>query len=295
MVLLICGFEPYCGGDAEPTVTTTIPQTSGMSSALGTSGSDIPMTGDPTTGVSHTTGHEPLDDHAPCDRYLACLAATSAAALPAAQMGYGEDGTCWDGDAGAAELCREACRTGLAQLHDDNMDEPACTPCGVDGECAIDEVCVMAGVCVAHCDDGQPAGACACREDDDCGPEAACADEMCGPASCGDGVVQQGELCDGQEGCDAGCLGPIECTPLFNFGCADGFRCTLQGNCEEGQGGMGMAGDMCAPSGCDAGFVCHDDTKCHPYCAVGGAPCIDGGTCLASGAEPPLDYLGICF
>jgi hypothetical protein len=299
-VVVAALFLVQCGGADQGSSAT---DTSGMSTGNTTQGSsaEAGATGSVTTTDDPTTdsGGEPVDGHAPCDRYLACVAATTPDALPGAQQGYGEDGTCWQGSAEAAAQCREACRVGLTQLNMMSPDEPECTPCGVDDDCDVagNELCSSAGKCVPRCVKGEPALECVCRDGGDCREGEECAEDRCGGAICGDGLVQRGEICDGQEGCDADCAGPLECTPLFNVGCMEGLACNEGGSCAEGYPEGPGRGKSCFDEFlCPGGFFCTEqDFLCHRYCAVGGDPCDDGEYCVALELDPPLDYIGACF
>ncbi len=288
------GFLLHCsGGDGASTMTEASIGAS-TPDPSGTSGTD-PSDSGSSEGIPTTGSGEPVDERAPCQRYVACVAATTPTELPAAQMGYGEDGSCWAGSAEMAAQCRAACRAGLAQLHEANQDEPACIPCEGDGDCdgAGGDVCSGAGDCVSRCVNGEPVGECECRIDGDCDEFSKCTDGVCGPAKCGDGVVQQGEHCDGQMHCDADCKGPLECTPLFNVGCPEFLRCTEFGYCDDNATPAGL-GEPCINGNCAGGFWCSYDDLCHQFCAIGGDPCLDGTECVLIGLDPPLDYLGRC-
>ncbi len=217
----------------------------------------------PTSGGASTDGETGGGaSHAVCDRYLACIAATIPEALPAAQQGYAENGTCWQAGVDAAQLCITACRTGLEKTHELYPDEPACSECALDDECdaGSGEVCASAGVCVALCVDQLPGG-CVCRVDADCGAEHVCVEEACQTSlTCGDGKVGADEICDGQDGCDADCAGPLQCNPLTNLGCSAGQVCHIDGTCKDVPGALPGAGEACQyqpkQATCAVGHVC---------------------------------------
>lgn len=249
--------------------------------------------------------------HAVCDRYLACIAATTPAALPAAQMGYAENGTCWQAGTDAADLCLGACRVGLMQYHDLYPGEPACEPCAADDECdaAAGEVCSSAHTCVPLCVDELPGG-CLCRVDGDCVGDHVCVDEDCRTSlTCGDGKVDASEICDGQVGCNAGCDGPPECSPVTNLGCAAGQICHIDGACMDAPGDLPGNGEECMniPSKvtCAAGYVCESgyydpdcgfDACCKALCNFQGPDDCPVGTYCNPGLDliPQFAYIGIC-
>ncbi len=86
-----------------------------------------------------------------CELYLDCLSVAAPSELPAAQAGFGPDGTCWQGSPETAEQCLEACRAGLDQLQQVFPDEPMCG--GTPGETVyvIEIQPIFTANCTAGC------------------------------------------------------------------------------------------------------------------------------------------------
>lgn len=76
--------------------------------------------------VEDTAGGDGLPVTQACQDYLDCVAAVDAATLGTLLTSYGEGGTCWTTGQDAADVCDQACQTGLDQLHDQNPTEAAC-------------------------------------------------------------------------------------------------------------------------------------------------------------------------
>lgn len=280
--------------------TTTAPQDSETTPT----GGGASMGGETAGGASHAI----------CERYLGCLAVTVPEALPAAQQGYADNGTCWQAGVDAAEQCLMACRIGLAQTHDLYPDEPACSECAHDEECdaGAGEVCASAGVCAVLCVDELPWG-CVCRGDADCAGDHVCVEEACKTSlTCGDGKVGADEICDGQDGCDADCAGPLQCNPLTNLGCAAGQVCHIDGACKDAPGALPGAGEACQyqpnKATCAVGHVCEMDYYYQQDCAYDGC-CVQlcnladdeydcpGDQYCTPGSEmlPELAFVGFCL
>lgn len=300
--------------DKDPSQTST--------SGVLTEGSGDPTGTSPTEGETGSGETGSGGQHAPCERYLLCLAATTPEVLPNAQAGFGESGTCWQGTPAEAAQCVEGCRAGLAQTHAQYPDEPACLPCAFDDECAAGQLCGVAGECVTRCVDGEP-DPCECKIDTDCGDNEQCAARTCTlKMVCGDGIVEAGEVCDGQAGCDGDCQGPAACTPYANTGCPTGQACQVVDGtpaCVDLPADYAGPGMPCGDQGysdtygytdydtdsdpaiiaCAGGLWCgpcgdyYSDECCQPYCAVDGEPCMDG-PCVPLGLPAPFDYLGVC-
>lgn len=263
VVLLFVGWGAGCGGGGGP-----------GASGGSTGGSEA--TGGET--ATPTTGGEEVD-HGECDHYLACIAATTPAALPGAAMGFGADGTCWQGGANEVMLCRDACATGLAQTRELFPDAVECRDCAGDADCAADELCNR-GDCVA---DG---------------------------VYCGNGRVEDGESCDRSPGCSDSCDG-APCAPLTGDGCSGDEKCVVadsQVGCSKDHGTVpidGNCGDLFVA--CKPGLTCGDpgnpdDAYCAALCdRYGETPCPSGGACVgyakATGYTLPaiFDYIGVCL
>jgi hypothetical protein len=108
---------------------------------------------------------------ATCERYVACVAATSPATLEQVQEQYGDGGACWEDD-DLADACVTGCRDALVEAHLASPDEPLCDACTVDAECVEAGLgrCV-AGSCVACVDDADCTDPLAAT----CGDDNACA------------------------------------------------------------------------------------------------------------------------
>jgi hypothetical protein len=257
-------------------------------------------TGDETSETNSPSSSEAGSDtgtsemHAICDQYLACIAATTPEALPPAQMGFGSDGTCWQGDAAAAQVCLDACQTGLEQYNKAYPEEPKCALCEAHSECdmAAGELCHLG---------------------------------RCTVTTCGDGIVDAMEICDSQPGCDADCQGPSECNPFTNYGCFSPMQCIVElqvimgsprgvSNCSQFMGWTPEGDDCSSADGilCAQGLDCakpsqlpacaEPDGCCTRLCDLGLAePCPAGTACVPYGGwfdlelVPELSYLGICL
>ena len=202
--------------------------------------------------------------------------------------------TCTDGNectldtkTGSAENCNVACNH--QSITECAMDD-GCCPAGCnannDDDCSVScgndvtepgETCD--GDCATNCKDGNACTidtmtgsnencnvACAhqvittCSMGDGCCPTGCDAnvDDDCSP-SCGNGVTEDGETCDGD--CIAKCTDGNACTVDNKLGSAEGCNvtCTFQeiNGC--------VMGDKCCPTGCDANV----DDDCSPSCGNG--------------------------
>jgi len=279
-----------CGSDSDP--LDSIGATANTSGPVsGPSSNDPSGPSDPTggttggseTGTGTTTDADPTTTGGTepgreiCDDYLDCLAATVPEMLPSAQMGFGPMGTCWEGSPESIQQCIDACAGALDTLHMTYPDEPACAECEDSPDCPVGERCT--------------AGA-------------------CNPPMCGDGIVDDGEICDDPENGCADCMG-ANCNPFTNQGCAGENSCQLvfaepaftlctpsdplpEGSpCPMLQDYCGL-GNICAP----AEFVpgCAVNACCAPLCKLQEADtCPDGLVCTASFADSALgNYVGLC-
>ncbi len=213
-----------------------------------------------------------------CDRYIACVAATSPAGLPAAQQGFGPDAPCWTLGQMEIDACLMVCGGGLIQNHTVFPGAPECYLCRDDSECntSAGEVCYK-GDCTL------------------------------GP--CGDGIVQSNELCDGAQKCDDDCQGGATCSPLTGVGCDEEHYCgmsySLGAQCFKKPNSCSEKPEETCPNGMfcdfdnDANFL-----GCLPYCDLNAPmPCPEGLKCVpwANGTDLMLDkydalsYLGECL
>ncbi|MFZ6185799.1 hypothetical protein [Nannocystis pusilla] len=276
-----------CGSDSDP--LDSIGATANMSGpgSNGPSGPGEPPGGttagaesetdgvEPTTGDATTTG-EAEPGREICEVYLDCLAVTVPEMLPSAQMGFGQSGTCWEGTPEAMQQCIDACVAGIDQLHMSFPDEPKCFECAETADCPAGERCVAGG---------------------------------CAPPKCGDGIVDEGELCDYPEG---GCFDCDEllCNPLTNQGCEATEFCQLyfDGTTECNEGPPLPEGASCSfdyPA-CDAGLICmpggyllgcDDEACCTPLCDLqNGAVCPAGLNCNNTYfLDKPVGNYGMCI
>lgn len=113
-----------------------------------------------------------------------------------------------------------------------------------------------------------------CSEDADCADEDVCTTERCERGAC---VVRprcdDGNPCNGTEGCDAGACRPASALP-DGAPCDDGDACNGDERCHDGACGAGSAlvcrdDDPCSVDGCDAAVGC-------AFAAVAG---LDAVTC----------------
>ncbi|PCC67749.1 hypothetical protein SAMN02745121_02385 [Nannocystis exedens] len=232
------------------------------------------------TAGEPTTGESSM--HEVCEHYLDCLAVVSPAELPTAQAGFGPDGSCWNGPIETIEQCLYACESGWEALHNGHPDEPACY---------------------------------LCVSDDDCAAGLACVDGDCRSPNCGDGTLDDDEVCDGQFGCKLDCTAE-GCNPLSSAGCGEGEQCFVDQSstlCLAPGGDLPGAHEPCepeAPGTCAAGLLCvsaFDVPDCDPevfeYCCEhlcnvqdGPEACPGGLTCYGIGLEPPQgEYVGVCL
>jgi hypothetical protein len=229
--------------------------------------------GDPTDDPTGSTGSQRI-----CELYLNCLAVIAPTELPAAQQGFGPEGTCWQGSQASADQCLMACATGLTDWHEIYPDEAACGLCQAEDDCKDGTVC-QGGEC------GAPL-----------------------PENCGDGKLDADEVCDDPI-CDEDCLGPAVCNPLNQVGCAEGEACLYlypDVFCGPDEPGLPQLGETCGPATiCVAGTLCVPASNfsncdgegcCAAFCDRG-----DSGDCPGTCAdgegfiEPSLDrQVGFC-
>ncbi|PCC73219.1 hypothetical protein SAMN02745121_03054 [Nannocystis exedens] len=245
--------------------------TGGTTEASATGVATTTTSGDPTTSGGAEPGREI------CDEYLACLTVTMPEMVPSAQMGFGPMGTCWEGTPESIQQCINACEGALEALHMTYPTEPACSECEETADCPDGERCTAGS---------------------------------CNPPTCGDGIVDDGEICDYPENGCADCMGAT-CNPFTNQGCRGEDSCQLVFSdaaftvcttseplpegapCPMLQDYCGL-GNICAPAefvpGC-AGTGC-----CAPLCQLQTSDaCPDGLVCGEFFAESALgNYAGVC-
>ena len=241
-----------------------------------------PTSGGPSTDATSTTGSDTgeQDSRAICERYLACISVVAPGELPTAQMGFGSNGTCWEGSESDAQLCLDACMAGLEDFNEVFPEEKKCGLCQEHSECnmAAGELCHLG---------------------------------KCEVTTCGDGIVQADEICDSQPECKPSCQGPQPCNPMSGHGCQklNSEVCFPRSNLQGGviaecRDPFNPIVSEDAPCGgvdyCQLGLGCAltelypaCDAKgqagcCAPYCDLGQPnPCTAGRSCV-----PYLDYTG---
>lgn len=289
--LLALVLPTACGsGDNLP---ATDAESGGTSAESGTQTSSSPTTengvttndsptGDPLTDGSTETDGTPGLDREVCDRYLECVAVVSPGALPDAQQGFGENGTCWQGTTAEMQQCIDACQAGLVQLHMASPDEP---------KCAL------------------------CQSNEDCEGGATCVNGECRDSFCGDGIVDPDEICDDKEFCDADCSGPSTCSPLTGAGCNETLNCSfdfVDPVCLD-DSDLPDVGENCGSGYCKEGAICFSAEYCKaefPRCMAlcnaqqNPSTCPLGQTCVAFEQLGQVDfffppdelanYIGLC-
>lgn len=276
LALLVTG---ACGEDSEPMITTNAGTATQVGPSSGSPTSNDPSgvgaTGDEPTGGATDTGDAPEPTRAVCEQYLECLAVIDPESLPAAQQGFGANGTCWQGSSAEVQQCINACQTALEQAHGFHPSEP---------KCAL------------------------CQSDEDCATGVACTEGECRLATCGNGLIDPGEVCDDPVYCDSDCQGPAACSPLNGAGCSDTQTCKLS---PEGVAcvpavSSPKAGEPCPGDECASGLLCApfcEDYCCTQFCDINreagcGAdqPCISGEVFFPGYVPPELRwYLGFCL
>lgn len=281
-----------CTEDNDPITTQVSVGPASAANASNPDPGDDPDPGDPpdsTTGVDPTGGEPTTGDPGTglpaarvCELYLDCLSVVSPGELPAAQQGFGPDGTCWQGSPASAEQCAIACETALQKLHSAYSEEPKC------------------GLC---------------QEDSDCLDGGKCNVGECRAPGCGDGIVADNEICDGPD-CFPDCQGPLECNPVSQHGCDETSVCFFGGDplCYPPDGFETLPGDGNAcdfPALCKPGLVCTppgliegcpEAGCCTRLCNVqtdetcpGGRVCVPIATTGVEYYEPLLEtYVGVC-
>ena len=220
------------------------------------------------------------------------------------------DGNCGDGNLDLGELCDANCPDGCE-------DGDACTQDKLEGSPATcDAVCVFEQIDTCTDNDGCCPANCNYTNDSDC------------MATCGNGVLEGGEICDGDcpESCDDANACTIDemsgtaescntmCAYRFISVCQDGDGCCPAGcNNEEDSDcdyvcgdGFVENGELCdgnCPVSCDDGNACTTDVlngsaaSCDASCAnLLIVECIDGDGCCAAGckADNDSDCSGSC-
>lgn len=246
--------------------------------------------GGSTAGTESATGG--ALPHEVCDHYLTCVAAVASGSLPAAQMGFGENGTCWEGSESESQLCLDACEAGLKMYNEAFPDEEKCALCKDHSECDMTagELCHL-----GHCE----------------------------VTTCGDGIVDAKEVCDSQPECASDCQDRFHCNPLSGYGCDDlactisrefnaidvtSPRCLGETKLEEKAPCGETEPEICPPgTGCASVKIATDceptglDGCCTRLCYLGApSQCEPSETCVpfqdANGLKlpPEFSYVGFC-
>jgi hypothetical protein len=138
-------------------------------------------------------------------------------------------------------------------------------------------------------------------------------------AMCGNGVVEDGEMCDGTEGCDAACeFTNYACNPLNDAGCPAAMRCGLVDFATEtfacmspGRVGLGGVCEGSPPNDGECGaeltclfhgqtLLCDEGACCVRYCDLteGVSGCGVDEVCAPFFPMPMfsgLEHLGFCY
>ena len=203
---------------------------------------------------------------------------------------------------------------------DDMGDVPV--ECYYDHECDDTEPCNGMERCEAgQCEAGEPLA-----DDTPCtspfGSDGVCADGLCIPFGCGDGVRDEGEECDdgntvSGDGCENNCIyschdsgdcydfnactddacseipsGRICTNEPVHGPCDDGMFCTLTDTCD-GDGACVGTGDPCDDGAACTIDMCREETDaCDNSVAVGW--CLIGGVCYMNGNDNPANACQRC-
>ncbi len=161
---------------------------------------------------------------------------------------------CGDGvvDAERGELCDDG-----NEIAFDGCEPETCVPTCTDAAmCDDGEPCNGAELCDGACSTGAPLSdgtSCATAEV----AEGVCRDARCVEAGCGNGVLEDGEICDdGNDDPSDGCTAQCEHTCTTDAECADGSVCNGAEVCDLATHTCGP-GD--APPPCDDGSACTVD------------------------------------
>jgi len=170
-------------------------------------------------------------------------------------------------------VCTRACGDGVRGLGEGCDDQNTTAGDGCDATCLVEtgwacfEPPGSPSVCTNHCGDGvidYPAEECDDGEANSDTVANACR-AVCRPASCGDGVVDEGEACD--EGADNSATLPNTCRPTCEESfCGDGIK-DAEEVCDPGVG-QAIAAERCTQ-------------RCYADAGVGGG----GGGCAVTPSE----------
>jgi hypothetical protein len=204
----------------------------------------------------------------------AVASALDAASSDAGESASGDTGSsgCGDGVLGSTEQCDTAIAAGSPGACPSSCAAP-------QGSCK--RVALVGSGCSARCEesaivscangDGCCANGCTTSNDDDC------------KASCGNGIIESGEACDGN--CPATCDDQNACTTDS----ASGSSASCDRSCQHTAITMCKAGDGCCPPGCtnandsDCSATCGDGVTNNGERCDGNCPttCADSNACTA--------------
>jgi len=134
----------------------------------------------------------------------------------------------------------------------------------MDSDCAAGEFCTGC-VCAPYCGNGVIDNGEMCETDDHCGPGKSCTIGCECVDSCGNGLLEPGEECEKNSDCNGGSVcSNCACVSSCGNGVIDaGEVCEVDSDCAPGQECLGcQCHDSCGNGVLDAGEACEADSDC---------------------------------